>query len=403
MGDNLSFSIYAFIPFLTLIQGLLFALLLLLRGKREERYSDYWLSFVLFFSAINGVPYMLGWMGIDFLWEHFTYLPWDGFWLVIPPSTYLFLKSLTNDSWRFSFKKDAIHFWAYGLYFVEHGIVGLLGFYNKDLLNQWSNSPFVTYSGTALSWGIEFYYFFLSYRLYKHYSEWTVNEFSDPERVRYKWFRNYLIVKIILTLITIANSVYVALSPEHGSNYYALMWIGYLMDTVLIYYLSISGYTQSRVRSIKFVENPVENSISTVPIDDTEGVINIKPEDVKIKNTLTNEDVELWKTKILTHFSTNKPYLNPDLTLSELAENLKTNTSILSQVINTGFSKNFNDFVNEYRVNDFKDKISIPQYQHLTLLAIAFECGFNSKSTFNRAVKKITNQMPSELMKEFGR
>jgi AraC-like DNA-binding protein len=67
----------------------------------------------------------------------------------------------------------------------------------------------------------------------------------------------------------------------------------------------------------------------------------------------------------------------------------------LSYVINTGFQKNFNDFVNAYRVADFQKKVNDPKLSHYTLLALAYECGFNSKSTFNRAVKKATGQLPS--------
>lgn len=396
MDSHSTFSIYALVPGLTLLQGIIFMILLILRGKREERYSDYWLAFVLFLFAINGIPYMLGWLGITYLWEQLTYLPWDGFWLVIPPATYLFLKSLTNDTWRFERKRDSKHFWAYGLYFMEHLIVGIWGMYDKSVFTNWGQASWHSYINSIISWGIEFYYFYLTFKLYQDYAQWTIQEFSDTERVSFKWLRNYLIVKFILTLIGIVNAIYVNLSPEHGDNYYALMWWGYLMDTILIYYLSISGYTQTRVRSIKFVENPVDNVEKKLFTVDN----SIALDDLKLKNQLSDDELNAWKSKILSIFETKKPYLNPDLTLSELADNLKTNSSILSQVINTGFSKNFNDFVNEYRVNDFKSKINSTEYQHLTLLAIAFECGFNSKSTFNRAVKKVTNLMPSELMKK---
>lgn len=55
----------------------------------------------------------------------------------------------------------------------------------------------------------------------------------------------------------------------------------------------------------------------------------------------------------------------------------------------------FNDYINGYRVEEYLQKIATPQYQHLTLLAVAFECGFNSKTTFNRAFKKMTGKAPS--------
>ena len=92
-----------------------------------------------------------------------------------------------------------------------------------------------------------------------------------------------------------------------------------------------------------------------------------------------------------------KLYLEPELSLSDLAVKLKTNTSVLSAAINSNFGKNFNDFVNEYRVEEFKKQIKLPENQHYTLLAVAFDCGFNSKATFNRAFKKFTGQAPKAM------
>lgn len=91
-----------------------------------------------------------------------------------------------------------------------------------------------------------------------------------------------------------------------------------------------------------------------------------------------------------------KPYLESELTLSDLARQLHITSSLLSQIINVGFNKNFNDFVNAYRIEAFKIRLQKSDYQHLTLLGIALECGFNSKATFNRAFKKHTGQSPSE-------
>ncbi len=91
-------------------------------------------------------------------------------------------------------------------------------------------------------------------------------------------------------------------------------------------------------------------------------------------------------------------YLEPELSLSDVATKLKTNTSILSAAINQNFNKNFNDFVNEYRVEEFKRLIILPESKNLTLLAVAYDSGFNSKTTFNRAFKKFTGLSPKEYL-----
>ena len=95
---------------------------------------------------------------------------------------------------------------------------------------------------------------------------------------------------------------------------------------------------------------------------------------------------------------TEKPYLNPDLNLSDLANFLDMNRAQLSQIINSGFQKNFNDFINEYRVNTFKEKLNLGEHEQLSLLGIAFDSGFNSEATFNRVFKKITQTSPSEYL-----
>jgi AraC-like DNA-binding protein len=81
------------------------------------------------------------------------------------------------------------------------------------------------------------------------------------------------------------------------------------------------------------------------------------------------------------------------LTLTELAKLLQTNAPAISKVINQTGS-NFNDFINEYRVREVQHKIEKHEHKAQTLLAIAFDSGFNSKATFNRAFKKIVGQTP---------
>ena len=70
---------------------------------------------------------------------------------------------------------------------------------------------------------------------------------------------------------------------------------------------------------------------------------------------------------------------------------------LLSQVINVGARRNFNDFVNEYRVDEFKRQVRNPANAHLSFLGLALDCGFNSKATFNRAFKKFTGLSPKEF------
>ena len=90
-----------------------------------------------------------------------------------------------------------------------------------------------------------------------------------------------------------------------------------------------------------------------------------------------------------------RPYLEPTITLTDLTRSIGVNTTVLFYAINKGFDKNFNDLINEYRINEVKSKLRKTDDE--TLLGIAFDCGFNSKATFNRAFKKFTGVSPEEF------
>ncbi|MEX2117920.1 MAG: helix-turn-helix domain-containing protein [Bacteroidota bacterium] len=89
-------------------------------------------------------------------------------------------------------------------------------------------------------------------------------------------------------------------------------------------------------------------------------------------------------------------YKRTDLSITDLSSRLGVHQNYLSQVINQIEKKNFYDFVNSYRIEEFKRLLSIPKNQNLTLLSLAFDCGFNSKTSFNRCFKKATGQTPSQ-------
>lgn len=95
-----------------------------------------------------------------------------------------------------------------------------------------------------------------------------------------------------------------------------------------------------------------------------------------------------------------KPYLDSGLTITELGNKLSLSKHQISQVINSEFDVNFYEFINDYRVNEFKKLSLDPRNNHLSLLGIAFEAGFNSKATFNQAFKKKEGVTPSEFLKQ---
>ena len=95
-----------------------------------------------------------------------------------------------------------------------------------------------------------------------------------------------------------------------------------------------------------------------------------------------------------------KAFLNSELTIDQLALEIGVSKHNLSETINSAFQKNFYDFVNSYRVEDFKQRIKNPEFANYSLIAVAFESGFSSKSSFNTIFKKYTGTTPSEYRKQ---
>jgi len=95
-----------------------------------------------------------------------------------------------------------------------------------------------------------------------------------------------------------------------------------------------------------------------------------------------------------------KPFKNPDLNIADLSDMLNSKPHILSRLVNEHYNKNFRDFINEYRVNEFVALSVSDAYKNYTFLALAYEVGFNSKSTFNLAFKKVKGLSPSEYLKQ---
>lgn len=111
------------------------------------------------------------------------------------------------------------------------------------------------------------------------------------------------------------------------------------------------------------------------------------------------EDTSEWPVKLDNLMKAKKPYRNPELSVADLSEMLGTKSHVLSKVINEHYEKNFRDFVNKYRVEEFIALANTEEFKHYTFLALAQEVGFNSKSTFNLAFKKVTNQNPRDYFK----
>jgi len=119
------------------------------------------------------------------------------------------------------------------------------------------------------------------------------------------------------------------------------------------------------------------------------------------RSGLQDDLAEEYLTKLLHFMDEEKPYLDGDMTIHDLSRKTGIPRYHITEVLNEKHHRNFFSFVNEYRVREVISRISDPKYQHYTILAIAFDAGFNSKSTFNTFFKSYTGKTPSAYREEY--
>ena len=166
---------------------------------------------------------------------------------------------------------------------------------------------------------------------------------------------------------------------------------GYAFATFFIYYLGYFGLKQGHISNLGHSAQPVQPAIE-VPDE-------IEPPTKYQKSGLKKEEAEAYVDALVDYVETKKPYLQSRLSIQDIATAINIPQNHLSQIINEHLGQTFYDFVNQYRVEEFKRRVAHPQYKNFTLISVALDCGFNSKSSFNRIFKKVEGSTPSTYVK----
>lgn len=229
---------------------------------------------------------------------------------------------------------------------------------------------------TALSGPV---YFFLAYRKYRE-SKKPSPDFSGRE-VDFTWLGK------LIPIFGVAWTVLIIIAIIH--HIFQLFSMAFCTDGLFLtlsIFIILIGYFGLKQKNV-LIDYPIETN-------------NRRDNEPEIKYAATKmEGPQLQQccNKVEHYMETQKPYLDSDLSLPKLAVGLKLSTHHISQVINEVHGKNFFNFINKYRVEEVKRKIQDPNFQNYSLLGIAYESGFNSKSAFNRVFKNITGTTPSEF------
>lgn len=360
-----------------------FFLQFLLLTKPNKSLSDKLLALWMFIIGMHLFSFFLYSQGY---WDTYPHLvgvhhPLP---LLYGPMLYLYILYSLRPDQQFK-RSDFLHFFpALGFYLY---MVPFFFFYtserkamvNDGLVDDYS--MFMTFSLVVfLVSGIG--YAIASYRLLNQYQDLTDQNFAYRESIDLNWLKYFIWgIGLIFGTVTILSVMQEGMGVDIRFNtdkvYYSLI-------ILFIFYL---GYSGIRHRNIFSGYESAESQI-----------VEPKPSGEYKRSGLKEEDALAYHQKLKELMKSQKPYLEPKLSLPMLSEELDISPNHLSQVINQYEQKNFFEYINGYRVEEFKERALKPENSNYNILSIAYDSGFNSKSSFNQVFKKLTGKTPSQSL-----
>ena len=343
------------------------------RKKRENRY--------LVFLVITFIWFLCEFFSVRNVYK----IPLDifygtryGSWFLIGPLTYFFFKSVTDHSWNFSIK-SILHFTPFVIFVLIIPIISGLSLSSRQIhygmLAVFDHRPKVVTAYEYL-YSTVFYLQFIHFGAYLCFNLKTVKTYTNRLKNEYTYINNIIWlntfnVLLIISLILVSSYLYLLFASDIYNR--SLDYIYVLPMGLFIYAV---GYRLSDINWLKIKESKKRYHSSSLTEEDKSRYIAI------IEDVMTNK----------------QPYLQNDLRIKDLAFLTEIKEHHLSQLINEHYKQSFFDYINKYRVNEAKKIISSDT--QLTLLKVAFDAGFNNKTSFVNAFKKFEHQTPSIYRKK---
>lgn len=353
-------------------------LILLLLSKKDKTLSDVYLGtiFSLYALSIGG-----SYLEIYNIRNNF---PYPGIinlsWLILflhGPGLWFYVKSITDV--KFKFKPIFLLHFVPFFYFLSFHYFNFIGLPVQEKIHLVENDLFkdqIFYKVSVLSIGvITIFYNFWAISLIKRYRIRIKQSYSKIEDIDLTWLRTLSIAALICYSVNVA--MFNLDLIFNFATYKFLMALTYSFASLYILFLGYFGLKQPDVfTSSKRLPEFFYKSL-------------------KETNTKPNDTSDEFITSLLRIMETQKPYLDPELTLSALSKLVNVKPEFLSRVINSQLNQNFFDFINSYRVGEFKNQCVSKINSHLSIVGIAYNCGFNSKASFYRTFKKSEGISPT--------
>mgnify|MGYP003579620985 CR=1 FL=1 len=306
-------------------------------------------------------------------WIPYSYL------LAIGPLLYFYTKTLTTAHFKMS-AKEAFHFLPVFIevlvqvFFIGVSIRNSILFYDVPGFLIFRIIEFVGTIVSILVYGKR------CLVLIRAHEIWAVENFSNQKDITLLWLSKlikYLRVLWMFWLIFELSFILFLQFQLHLIFVYLLLYILLAVITYSNYWIAIQALIRSEIL-------PEKKNLSPTP------------DNTNVYSRLTTDEIKRYAEAVSGLMKNEKLYLHETLSLRTLAGKLQKDPNLISYVLNNFFHKSFYDFVNDFRIEEVKNKIDDPAYAHFKIIEVAYECGFNSKATFNRVFKKYTGKSPSE-------
>lgn len=357
--------------------------LLLYRYRKQGNITDLIIGIILFVACYQRITYTVGFMSWYDTFRNtkinYFLIPTG---LLLGPLLYFYVKSIISVNWRFK-RRDFYHFIPFLIYFLFRVSIwlydmGQLGYADTQngAMMQYLNMSVVGAIFILLENISMILYLAFTIQSYYLYRGRIKQYYSNTYDLELNWLRNFLLIYTFLHAYGLVQA-----TLNNGileMSYIHKWWLEFLYALAIIY-IGIKGYFTP-------VSKLQEVSFSSIP----------EFEDYQSREIEADNSYDV--SRVIDAMEIKQLYLNPDLTLGDLAKELKMSTSDLSETINAGLGMNFNDFINSYRVDAVKQALIVGKQSNMSLMGIAYDCGFNSKATFNRVFKKMTGNSPSNFI-----
>ena len=366
-----------FLEYITLFSGfnyVIFAAILFSRKSITKR-ADKILGFLYTILALYSIWVSFYYTALEnrnFTWLNY-YVPFDLILLFsLGPCLYLYVKVLLGHKTQVTPARVQILFIQYipAISFIIYFLlqnnptrINLLisnfekGLWHINLLNILVYIQMITY-------------LIFSYRIINNQLQKSVWITIDKAQIDVSWLKVYVLLNLSFLLITAPLTIYIA---NENTN----LIIAQIAMVIQFVYLFVKSTWQT----------------DSLP---TEAKIRTRNGEKALK--ISSEDSEIWFEKLNSHMDNHKPFLNENCSIQTVSESVGLSVHLLSSILNQHRNTNFSDFVNDYRVEEAK-KLLNGLAKNKTIEGIGFECGFGSKSAFNKAFKKKCNLTPSQYLK----